>query len=303
MHTRLFQDSTSAADLIAMINLLQRLRPPERRDDYPAAVDLHEMLSQPELQILTRLWFDDSTLVVFALVDAYNNLIWEIDPRYDLETEVIDWGMNCLHSMRIQGLTGASATLDANCLQEDTRRMEMLLRHGFAIQPGGSLHLRRSLEGEIPVPILPPGYSITNAAVLADAPHLVERIITLHRAAFGTNHMTLQERKGIMSAPGYDPRLDLFILAGDTRLAGYCTCSYEAGIPSVGYTDPIAVHPDFQRLGLGRALLCEGMRLLSAHGVQEARLGTSSSNTAMLALAQAVGFEVYETGLWLSKVV
>jgi ribosomal protein S18 acetylase RimI-like enzyme len=59
-----------------------------------------------------------------------------------------------------------------------------------------------------------------------------------------------------------------------------------------GYTDPVATHPDLKGRGLARALLSEGMRRLRNHGLEQARLSTSSDNLAMQRAAEAVGFRI-----------
>ena len=284
-----------------LLSLQQRLRPPEWWGDYPAAADLHEILVQSGPMQRTRLWFDGENLVAYALVDGYNNLLCEIDPRYTLEDEVVAWGETCLREMRRQGETEADATLDGSCRQENTRRMEMMLKHGFQVLPGSSLRYRRSLEAAIPAHTLPPGFTFTNAAALAGTPHLVERIVELHHAAHEVSHMTVEERQSIMDAPDYNPAQDLFIVAPDGRLAGYTTCTIDAETPGVGFTDPVAVHRDFHRLGLGKALITEGLRLLQTAGVKEAQFTTSSENTAMQALVEAMGFDFFESMVWLAK--
>ena len=310
-----------------MRDLLARLRPPERQHDYPSAVDLYELLCWPDQQQRTQLWFTaDGQLAAFSMLDNFNNLLHEIDPAcasLELEQAVVAWAEDCL---RRAAADDAPPALDASCQEADTARLEMLQRNGFAIQPLHTLRLRRSLDQPVPAPRLPSGFQITSAAALLDQPDvgnqpgLAERIAALHRAAFGTEHMTVEERQIIMSAPGYDPALDLLAVAPDGRLAGYCTCGVETplsnplsqplpklstfgGEGTVGHTDPLAIHPDFQRMGLGRSLLLAGMRLLRERGMSEARLGTSSDNLAMQGTAMSVGFEVYETVVWLSKPV
>lgn len=298
MQSRLYE----ASDLHIVMSLLKRIRPPQWLSDYPSAVDLQEILARPDPASRARLWLNESGLpLAYALVDDFNNLLCEIDPQVDLEGEVVSWGVECIHEMRRQGLAEADTTLDGSCRQDDSRRMNMLLRHGFEVLPGSSLHYRRSLVEAVPAPSLPSGFELTNAAALAGDPHLVERIVELHRAAFGTQNMTVEERQSIMSTTEYNPALDLLIAGPDGSLAGYCTCTIESDTPGIGYTDPIAVHPDFQRLGLGRALLLAGFHALQEHGIKEARLGTSSENSAMQALALAAGFEEYERIAWLAK--
>jgi hypothetical protein len=45
-----------------------------------------------------------------------------------------------------------------------------------------------------------------------------------HRAAFGTEYLTVEERLATMREPEYDPELDLLAVAPDGRLAAYCMC-------------------------------------------------------------------------------
>ena len=51
-------------------------------------------------------------------------------------------------------------------------------------------------------------------------------------------------------------------------------------------------HPDFRHLGLGRAILQEGLRRLYAQGVQEVFVETDNYRDAAFALYESVGFRV-----------
>ncbi len=107
-----------------------------------------------------------------------------------------------------------------------------------------------------------------------------------------------------MRAPEYDPKMDLVAVAPDRRLAAYCTCTVhtqenERTGKREGSTDPVATHPDSQRLGLARALLLTGLALLKARGMETVRLGTSGENVAMQRAAEAAGFRIESTVLWL----
>jgi ribosomal protein S18 acetylase RimI-like enzyme len=118
--------------------------------------------------------------------------------------------------------------------------------------------------------------------------------------------MTTQERLAMMSVPGYEAALDLVAIASGGQIVAYCMCSIRREENRMtgrndGYTDPIATRPQFQRRGLGRALLLTGMRALRARGAEVAILGTTSENTAMLRTATAVGFRVRSTTVWFAK--
>jgi ribosomal protein S18 acetylase RimI-like enzyme len=62
---------------------------------------------------------------------------------------------------------------------------------------------------------------------------------------------------------------------------------------------PVATHPAYRRLELARALILVGR--LRGRGMDTALLGTSSENTAMLALAHVLGFHAVSNTPWYSK--
>lgn len=300
---RLYSDP---ADLEAMLDLLVRLRPGERITDFPSPADLREALSLPAVQQNTRLWLDEQgQLRAFAYVDPYHNLRFELDQSAatpQVEAEIVAWGEACLREVVQTG--GDPLTLDGSCREDDQARIAFFERHGFERQPERSLHLERRLDEPLPAPELPPGFAIRPVSGDEEAPALVE----LHRAAFGSAMMTVAERLAMMRGPDYERELDLVVVAPDGRLAAYCFCwiSAEENLRSgrkMGYTDPLATHPDFQRRGLAQALLLDGMRKLKARGMETAALGTSSTNLAMQAAAQAVGFRVKAVTLWFAKQV
>jgi len=149
---------------------------------------------------------------------------------------------------------------------------------------------------------LPTGFAIRHVA----GEHEVEALVALHRAAFGTENLTVEDRLSWMRTPEYDPTLDLMAVTPDGALAAYCMChiSHEENARSgrsEGYTDPIATHPAFQLRGLARALLLTGLDLLRPRRVETAVLGTSSDNFAMQQTALSVGFCVQMTKLWFAK--
>jgi mycothiol synthase len=290
--SRLYAGET---DLARLIEFLPVARPTEWVGDYPSATDLREMLCQPELRARTRLWFDqDDQLLACALVDAYRNLLFDYRPDAnspELAKAIMQWGMTC-----------AGLPLDAVCREDDVERMAWLARYGFQSQTLRTLRFIRSLSELIPDPQLPTGFSIRPVAGLAE----IETLVAVHRAAFGTDNMSVEERRAMMSGPDYLPELDLVAVAPNGQLAGFCVC----GIPvaenaitgrSKGNTDPVGVHPDFQQQGLARALILTGLHLLRERGLAYATLGTSSENVAMQAAARATGFQLQSAKVWFTK--
>jgi ribosomal protein S18 acetylase RimI-like enzyme len=58
-----------------------------------------------------------------------------------------------------------------------------------------------------------------------------------------------------------------------------------------GQVEPLAIHPDYQRKGLGRAILTEGLRRLHAYGVRKAHIEVDCDNPAAISLYESVGYK------------
>ncbi len=279
-------------DLQLMLDLSIRVRPEEFKHDYPNKADLEEDLASREIRARTRLWFDEDRLIAWAYVDDFQNLRWEVEGQYNnkLGYDIVEWGVKCAHE-----IPGVS-TLDASCSEEYAERIEFLEKYGFKRTEKITIHMERDLLQLIPRPKIPKGFAIRAVAGTEEA----EKIASLHRAAFGTEYMTTENRLAIMNTSAYDPSLDLVAIAPDGTFAAYCTCSVSLE-KRMGSTDPVATHPHYQRLGLARALLLSGFRLLKERGMQKAVLGTSVDNVAMQRTAESVGFYIAYKTLWFEK--
>ena len=280
-----------------MIDLIASVRPPADLDDYPNKVSLEEDFASAALHGNTCLWFDNSRPIAWAYVDDYRNLWWELGHQYDelLGTEIVEWGVACARRKLVEGET---ATLDTSCREDNAERLSFLDRHGFQRGEATTVRMARPLSEPILVPQLPQGFVIRPIAGVQEA----EAVATMHRTAFGTEYMTTERRLAVMSTSEYDPTLDLLVLAPDGTIAGYCSCSVNQQ-KLTGQTDLVATHPRYQRIGLARALLLDGLRLLKERGMKSAHLGTSGDNIPMQRTAESVGFRVEYKTLWFSKEV
>jgi ribosomal protein S18 acetylase RimI-like enzyme len=283
-------------DFLAMLDLMNRVRPAGRMQDYPVKVDIEENLESEEIRASTKLWFDDGRLIGWAYVDDFRNLRWELEKPYtdSVGKEMVAWGEECI---RRSLAAGVSSTLDTSCREEDHERLDFLNRYGFRRAKGFSVHMERDLSTPIPVPELPRGFHIRPARGAQEA----EAIARAHRAAFDSDYMTTENRLIIMNSSEYDPTLDLVVVTPDGSIAAYCTCSIESD--GDGCTDPVAVHPHHQRKGLARALLLTGMQMLKERGARSAQFTTSSDNLAMQRAGEAAGFHLKSRTLWFEKEV
>lgn len=291
-------------DLRAILDLAKR-RPAERILDYPSLVDLQEMLEQAHTQEATSIWETESgQFAGYALInyaETFANLAFEYAPEFaasEIGDAMIAWGEEAFRDR----FHGENSELSSSAQAVQPERIELLEKHGFEREAEYVVHMERDLEEPIAKPQIPPGFILRPVTGEEEDGAWV----ALHRAGFGTENMTLEDRRAMTGLTDYERDLDLVAVAPDGRLAAYVFGSYsqeEIALcgKKIGFTDPVATHPDFQRRGLAHALLLEAMQRFKQRGLQFARLGTSSENIAMQKAAQTAGFCVVDQSYHYSK--
>jgi mycothiol synthase len=292
--------------LSAMIDLI-KARPIDRVNDFPGSLDLQEMLAIPKIQACTRLWIDScGQLACFAILDGDQDsasVVCEVAPGLKgraLVSKGFAWAEAFIR--QTSPANAGTFPLEASASSDNLERIAVLEQLGFERQAGGAVHLERSLADPIPKPQLPAGFIIRPIRGESEAKDWVN----LHRAAFGTQNMTVEYRLAMMQTPYYDPEMDLVAATPGGVLVAYCACFINVEENALtgqrhGYTDPIATHPAFQRRGLSKALMLSGLALLKDRGMDTACLGTSSQNNAMLRTAGSVGFRITRNVFWYNK--
>lgn len=294
-------------DRQAMINLLAA-RPSARVADFPSIGDLQELLARPLVTANTQVWLaDDDSLLGFAMFYAIRDETWFMSLEIvrstvltQVQNAIMAWGLDRVQQASVE--QNKSFLWRVHCRADHATRIALLEAHDFVKKPIYAVHLERSLNASIPQPVLPLGFTIRAVA----GEHEAEALAALHLAAFGTPYMTTENRLTWMRAPGYKPELDLVVETSEGQLAAFCL----GGISEQdnartgrkdGYTDPVGVHPNFQRRGLARALLLSAFQRLKERGMETAKLSTGSWNIAMQTAAQAVGYQITATTLYFEK--
>jgi len=174
--------------------------------------------------------------------------------------------------------------LETDVLAADAERCAWLTQRGYTTgEPVSHLTTRRLAEA-IPDSQLPAGFSIRNVIDETDA----EQLIAVHSGAFGSE-WTVAAYRQVMRSPGYAPERELVVVAPDGRFAAFCILWLDP-VNQTGLFEPVGTHPDFQRRGLGRALLREGLRQMCAAGLIAALVAHDINNPAAAGLYASVGF-------------
>jgi mycothiol synthase len=288
-------------DLPRVVDLLVARLAAGRHFDVTVA-DLRQVLPRPSTasEQHGRLWVDRrGEIVGFGLVwPPSNTVLMLVQPSIEKETvqpplaeRIVRWVVE--HGHEIAREQGKDTRVRFRPYDDDHVLIELIERYGFQPEDWYTLKYRRSLSDAIPEPRLPLQFTLRYVA----GEHEVEDYVALHRDAFGTANMQVEERLAIMRDPDYVPELDLVAVAPDGTLAAFVVGGIDREESRfsgqlIGYTDPLGTRPAYRRQGLARALLYQAFRRLQQHGVQFATVGTGSWNTATIGLVESVGFRL-----------
>lgn len=243
-----------------------------------------------------RLWERDGRLAAWAILQTP---FWTIDYALapeagpDLHREVLAWA-----DARAAGLVGMDFGRPlwfVAVRRDQTGRIRDLEALGFANQehapedPYSQVMLARPASAPVPDEPLPPGFTIRPLAGAAE----VEAYVALHRAVFESRNMTAGWRMRTLERPEYRPHLDLVAVAPDGTLAAFCITWLAPDYPGgpAGQVEPLGVAEAYRSLGLGRAVLLEGLRRLYAAGVERVFVETDSFRDGAIRLYEGAGFE------------
>jgi mycothiol synthase len=169
----------------------------------------------------------------------------------------------------------------------NARARDFLLHAGYEHERS-YWRMVRSLE-DLADPATPPsGFELRPLDIDGDAVALH----ALDQASFSANadfrQETLEEfRDEHLGAHDLDARLSVVGRHGEDY-AGFLLARHWRD-EGVGFVDILAVHPDYQRRGLGSSLLRAAFHGFAAAGLREAALGVASDNPRALGLYEGVG--------------
>jgi ribosomal protein S18 acetylase RimI-like enzyme len=237
------------------------------------------------------LWEDGAgRLVAFALMQRpFGSLYYTIHPAANtvqITSTILKWGME-----RGRALAQAQQTPFSFLVfvAEDHREIAALVEaHGFHREEPPRVLLVREQEEPLPPPPLPDGFTVRHLR----GPDEAAAATALLAAAFNLTVVTEAWRRRILTQAAYRPELDVVVEAPTGALAAFCLC-WRNPDGRAGQIEPMGTDPAYQRMGLGRAALVEGLRRLHEQGVRTVYVGTSTANQRSLPLYQSVGFRLH----------
>ncbi len=179
----------------------------------------------------------------------------------------------------------------------DTEMVEYLRGEGY-----GAVRAHRSYEWDlatvpVPDPVLPKGWELRAVGGEEEAD---SRRQASHAAFQSTmdSGAHLERYLRFMRSPAYVPERDLVAVSPGGRVAAFMVWWPDAS--GIAQIEPFGTHPEFQRLGVGRALVYHGLEQMRRAGMHTARVVTDEPREA-IDLYEAVGFEDVGRVCWWRK--
>jgi ribosomal protein S18 acetylase RimI-like enzyme len=225
-------------------------------------------------------------------------LVWVQTPRYpgfevmihpnqrggDFEAQVVEWAENAAIALA-QAENADAKAISTEIADSDAARINVLIQRGY--EPDAEpfmMFTTRSLEVPIPESVLPEGFSIRPVA----GEHEVALVSEVHDGAFNSKWQPDEYLK-VMRSPAFDIERERVVVAPDGRFAAFTVLWFDP-ISQSALFEPVGCHPDFQRRGLTRALMYEGMRRMVAQGMKTAIVAHLTDNPASSGLYASLGF-------------
>lgn len=227
-----------------------------------------------------RLWFSGGELVAWGwaslprrlrrndgsvkdVTDAY--LAYQVHPDHaGLVDEVIDW------------YDGTAADVARTVLPSaaDEHALSRWAAHGYETDPaslgdtGSWTQLNQRDLADVERPALPDGFRFRTADEAGP-----EAAVQAHVAAWTPSTYDAEAYAGVRAAAGYRADLHLLVEAPDGTMAASTIMWLDEANRTVEF-EPVGTHPDYRRLGVGRAMLLQGMLLARAAGATHATVAS-----------------------------
>lgn len=183
---------------------------------------------------------------------------------------------------------------------DDLLRQEVLSSRGFTQRPGWNHHYWRGLADPLPAPVPPAGYHIRS---MGDEDEHRARGWCSWRAFHAEEPDSAYDGdyswyRNIQSAPLYRRDLDVVAATPAGEIAAFCTIYYDDYTRSA-VTVLVGVAAEHWRRGLGKAVMCEGMRRLKHLGCT--RVFSTANEEPADALYRSVMTDMKVTDTWVKE--
>lgn len=247
-----------------------------------------------------RLWFSGGDLVAWAWATLPRRIRRNDGSEKDITGASLAYQVHLDHAALIDQVidwydhTAAGLEREVTAAADDTFALERWAARGYRTDPDSladdahwTQFNQRDLT-DIEEPALPDGFRFRTADEAGP-----RAAVQAHLNAWSPSTFTDESYEGVRHAPGYRGDLHLLVEAPDGTMACSALMWFDQANRTVAF-EPVGTHPDYRRLGLGRATLLHGMHRAREAGATQATvvcLGAPGHRAAR-GLYYSVGFRM-----------
>lgn len=299
-------------DLPSLVTLINEADAHDKLERSTTLEELEHEMSFPTVNPETDCFLAQAGDQVVGYTDMY---VQKGDPKIDKEIALYCWGVvhpgwrrrgvgrrlleatyrrgeECLPEIEVP-------TVRFNCNTRDVEEDRKALYKGFGMRPARYMvNLARTVNGNLPPVTVPEGYRLRPFDPERDA----ETVWRVDNAAFrdhwGHAESKLEEFLHVIKMPHMRP--ELWLLAEEEASGEVVGLGLNTIDPDwiaqtgrqEGYLETLAVLAEHRKQGLGRALICQSLRVLRDEGMEAVHLHADSENlTGAMRLYEGVGFK------------
>jgi mycothiol synthase len=254
-----------------------------------------------KLQEAVSLWeTDDNEIAALLNPDGYGEAFLQIHPRHRT-AELVDEMLALAEQKFPVHNADSRSQLCIWAHEEDGILQDTLAHRGYTKTNTVEYQRWQLLDRTITDVLLAEGYTLRT---LGDDSELPIRSWASWRA-FHPDEPDEKYRgwewyRNVQRAPLYRRDLDLVAAAPNGEIAAFTTIWYDE-VTKTGAFEPVGTQPQYQRKGLVKALMTEGLRRMQNLGATMAYV--SSYSTAAHAAYESVGFKQYDLCKMWKKVI
>jgi predicted N-acetyltransferase YhbS len=211
-------------------------------------------------------------------------IIWPSDGAFDVVTRVgLDRASVSQIFESVSEVAGGGGSVETDVIGDDTMTASVLTDIGFNPAASDYVFTRAALDG---VPSGGPQSFTIRSVAVADA----EQLAAVHSGAFGSGWSAANyiERMG---KPGYDQCDEIVAVDASGTFMGFAVTWFDS-LNAVGYFEPVGVHRNFHRNGVGSALLREGRERMRRAGMTTATVWHAADDERAVRFYRSNGFTV-----------
>ena len=232
-----------------------------------------------------RQWIVGDRIVAFTMVRPSGECWINVHPNHTMHVEEL---VEAVEQQFLQMKKGSN---------EDPK-IEIFVPHSFeelesALEDRG--YSVAGLEGYIrerPTHLPAPDYELPEGFIVrhVDIEEDFEEYRRAQSAVFShCGNMTPGLAKRYSCASFYNAELDLVAVAPDGHFAAFCTVRVDP-VSKITEFEPVGTHPDYRKLGLATAAICEGLKRLQKYSPTNVCIPGAAPTPAADRLYESLGF-------------